>query len=469
MLSSALGRSRTVPGGLKTGESARSKIFLINLAYFMKKIIVLISSASLAAALAGNAEELSETGIMMDGIAAIVNEGVVLKSELYRNTVSIVQRAEAAQPPLQLPPADVLEEQVLERLVLEEVQMQRAERVGLQISDQVLNQAIAAIAGENNIRFEDLPEILAQDGVDYGEYRRDMRRQMIMEQLRRIEVTGRISVAPTEISQCIEDLEDNVVVNSEYNLSHILISIPESATGVQISESEAEANEVQQQLQGGADFGELAVRYSDSQTNLEGGKLGWLKGDQLPTMFSDVVGELEAGEVSAPIRTVGGYHIVKVNEIRGVNQHSEIEQVNVRHILITPNEIIDDETAKQRLEEAVEKLRDGSADFGELAKLMSDDPGSVNNGGEMGWAGPGVFVPEFESVANQAEIGAVSEPFRSRFGWHILEVMERRTYDNTEDLKQQNCDTRIRNSKLADESDLWLRRIRDEAYVEIRI
>ena len=143
--------------------------------------------------------------------------------------------------------------------------------------------------------------------------------------------------------------------------------------------------------------------------------------------------------------------------------------MNLRHILITPNEIIDDETAKQRLQEAVEQLREGSAEFGELAKLMSDDPGSVNDGGEMGWVGPGTFVPEFEDVAKKAQIGVVSEPFRSRFGWHILEVMERRVYDNTEDLKQQNCDMRIRNSKMADESDLWLRRIRDEAYVDIRI
>jgi len=433
----------------------------------MRRIKRLITCFSLSIALSGNAEELSETGVMIDGVAAIVNEGVVLKSELYRDTMTIVQRAKEQE--LKLPPADVLEEQVLERLILEEIQMQRAERVELQISDQMLNETLRTIAEQNGDRFEDLPEILARSGVDYGEYRRDMRRQMTMEQLRRMEVTGRISVAPTEIAQCIDDLEDNAVVNSEYNLSHILISIPPSATGVQITAAEEQANDVYRQLQDGADFGELAVRYSDSTTNLEGGNLGWLKGDQLPTMFSDVVGELANGEVAAPVRTVGGYHIVKVVEMRGVTQHSEIEQVNLRHILITPNEIIDDETAKQRLQEAVEQLREGSAEFGEMAKLMSDDPGSVNDGGEMGWVGPGTFVPEFEDVANKAQIGVVSEPFRSRFGWHILEVMERRIYDNTEDLKQQNCDMRIRNSKMADESDLWLRRIRDEAYVDIRI
>ena len=412
------------------------------------------------------AAELSETGTMLDGIAAIVNEGVVLKSQLYKDTATIVARAQAQG--MQLPPDDVLQQQVLERLIVEEAQLQRAERIGLQVSDQMLNEAILRVAQQNNIPFERLPEILAQDGINYADYRRETRKQITLDQLRRIEVIGRISVAPREIQQCIDDLEDNVVVNSEYNLAHILISVPESATGEQIDTADGEANDVYRQLLLGADFSEMAVRHSDSQTGLEGGQLGWLKGDQLPTMFYNVVGELEPGEVSTPVRTVSGFHIVRVNDMRSAVQRSEIEQVKVRHILITPNEIIDDQTAKQRLDDARKQLQEG-ADFGELAKLMSDDPGSANEAGEMGWAGPGTFVPEFEQVANSSELGVVSEPFRSRFGWHILEVMERRTYDNTEDLKQENCDMQIRNSKLANETEIWLRRIRDEAYVETRI
>ncbi|HSD68503.1 MAG TPA: peptidylprolyl isomerase [Woeseiaceae bacterium] len=414
----------------------------------------------------GTAAELSETGVMLDGIAAIVNEGVVLKSQLYRDTATIVARARAQG--MQLPPDDILQQQVLERLIVEEAQLQRAERIGLQISDQMLNEAILRVAQQNGIPFEQLPEVLAKDGINYADYRRDTRKQITLEQLRRIEVIGRISVAPREIQQCLDDLEDNVVVNSEYDLAHILVSVPESATGEQIDAADAEANDVYRQLLLGADFSEMAVRHSDSQTGLEGGQLGWLKGDQLPTMFYNVVGNLKPGEVSNPVRTVSGFHIVKVNDMRSAIQRSEIEQVKVRHILITPNEIIDDQTARQRLDDARKQLQEG-ADFGELAKLMSDDPGSANEGGEMGWAGPGTFVPEFEQVANSSDPGVVSEPFRSRFGWHILEVMDRRTYDNTEDLKQENCDLQIRNSKLASETELWLRRIRDEAYVEIRI
>ena len=432
----------------------------------MSKIKYIALAMTLVQAYPAVAEELSETGELLDGIAAVVNEGVVLKSELYRDTALITERAQAQG--MQLPPEKILQEQVLEKLILEELQLQRAARVGLQISDQVLNQAIATVAQNAGIPFERLPEVLLEDGINYADYRRDTRRQITLDQLRRIEVIGRISVSPREIQQCLDDLEDNVVVNSEYNLGHILVSIPEAATGAQIDAAEVEAQDIYRQLLLGANFSEMAIRHSDSQTGLDGGQLGWLKGDQLPTMFYNVVGDLDVGEVSEPVRTVSGFHIVKVNDMRGADQRSEIEQVSVRHILITPNEIIDDETAKQRLEDAIEQLQEG-ADFGELAKLMSDDPGSANDGGEMGWTGPGTFVPEFEEVANTIDIGVVSEPFRTRFGWHILEVIDRRTYDNTEDLKEENCDLQIRNSKLANESELWQRRIRDEAYVEIRM
>ncbi|MGB5346342.1 MAG: peptidylprolyl isomerase [Woeseia sp.] len=423
------------------------------------------------AALAGTlpafaAEELSQTGEFIDGVAAIVNEGIVLKSELRAAKVLIRERANAEG--LQLPPDNILEEQVLERLVMEQIQLQRARRFGIQVSDQMVNAAIARLAQQNNIPFERMPEVLAADGIDYVEYRRDIRKQMTMEQLRQIDVIGRITAAPREIEQCIADLENNVVGNSEYNLSHILISVPESANAAQFATAEARAREVHQALQDGADFGEMAVRYSDSQTGLEGGNLGWRKGDQLPTLFSDIVVNVQEGGFSSPIRAVSGFHIVKINELRSATKKSEIEQMNIRHILITPNEIIDDETAKQRLQEAAERIR-GGENFAELAKLMSDDPGSGNEGGDMGWQGPGTYVPEFEQVAQSAEIGAVTDPFRTRFGWHILEVMGKRTYDNTEDLKESTCVQRIRNSKLANESELWLRRLRDEAFVQIRI
>jgi peptidyl-prolyl cis-trans isomerase SurA len=433
----------------------------------MNKFKALLITTSITTCLgSAGAEELSESGKFLDGVAAVVNEGMVLTSELNRQQDLIIQRATAQG--LTLPPADILREQVLDRLVLEEVQMQRADRVGIQISDQMLNTAIAQIAENAGFTFEEMPAVLANDGVEYGEYRRDMRKQMILEQLRRIDVVGRISVSPREIEQCLIDLDDNVVVDSSFNLSHIFISVPGSATAEQYLEAENEANGVYDALQSGADFGELAIRHSDGDTALEGGSMGWRPGNQLPTLFFDTVGEMQSGEISKPIRAVSGYHLVKINEIRGTTQQSEIEQALVRHILVTPDQIIDEETARQKLEDALTRIGDGE-DFGEVAKLTSDDPGSVNAGGEMGWTSPGTFVPEFEKVANNIEIGVISEPFRSRFGWHVLEVMERRVYDNTEDVKREDCGQRVRNGKVNNETELWMRRIRDEAFVENRI
>lgn len=433
---------------------------------FMNKFRYLTYFFGFFSALNCAADELSETGTLLDGIAAIVNEGIVLKSQLAQQVETIRERASAQG--LQLPPQDILEEEVLEQLIVEEVQLQRAERIGVQISDQQLNETLDRIARQNGMTFEQLPEELAEEGINYGVYRNDMRTQLILEQLRQIDVVGRISVSPREIETCIADLADNVISDSEFNLAHILISVPDAATAEQFDEAEVEANDVYQQLLDGADFGEMAVRHSDSQTGLEGGQLGWRKGDQLPTLFSDVVGPLSEGEFSAPVRAVSGFHLVKVNEIRGTIQRSEIEQMDVRHILVTPNEIIDDDTAKQKLDDAREQILEGD-DFAAVAKLLSDDPGSANTGGEMGWSGPGTFVPEFEKIANDLEIGTMSEPFKSRFGWHLIEVTGRRTYDNTEELKEASCVEKIRNGKLNDESELWVRRIRDEAFVEKRI
>ena len=412
------------------------------------------------------ADELSETGEFIDGVAAIVNEGVVLKSEFNEQLAIIKQRAITQGVPL--PPADVLEEQIMERLILKEIQLQRAARIGLQISDAALNDSIRMIAEQNGWRFEDMPVKLAEDGLDYPQFRRSLREEITLEQLRRIEVGQSIEVSEREVTQCIANLEGNVVVNSEFELSHIRLSFSENASADEIRDVEALVNSIHEQIQDGTDFREMAVRYSAGDTALEGGSLGWMKGEQVPTLFIDALQDMEAGDVSEPLRAANSFHLVKIDNLRSAVQRSEVKQFKARHILVTPNEIIDDETAKQRLDEALAKIRGGD-DFGEQAKLLSDDPGSANLGGDLGWTSPGTFVPEFDKVVKDAEIGVISEPFRSQFGWHIVEVLERRVYDNTEELKQRNCDTRIRNSKMAEESQLWMQRMRDEAFVDSRI
>ena len=432
----------------------------------MLKFKCLCAIVALSAAPVIAAEELSENGEFLDGVAAIVNEGVVLKSQMRDQLAMIMRQADAQQ--IQLPPANILQDQVLERLIVSEVQLQRAERIGLQVSDQMLNQAIARIANQNSVRLEDMPALLAKDGIKYSDFRRELRDEITLEQLRRIDVGQRINVTPREIEQCITDLEDNVVVNSDYSLSHILISLPEAASAVQIEETQAKIDDIYQQIRDGADFRAMAVRYSNGPTALEGGALGWMPGEQVPTLFIDVIPTLEAGEVSEPFRSASSFHLVKVNEFRSALQRSEVNQVKARHILVTPNEIIDDETARQRLDDALTRIK-GGEDFGELAKLLSDDSGSANVGGDLGWAEAGTFVPEFESMLDSLAIGEISGPFRSPFGWHIIEVLERRVYDNTEDEKKRRCDLRIRNDKMEEETQLWMRRLRDEAYVDKRI
>jgi peptidyl-prolyl cis-trans isomerase SurA len=412
------------------------------------------------------ADELSTTGEFLDGIAAIVNEGVVLKSQMAEQMETI--RRNAVAQGMQLPPEDILAEQVLERLILTEIQLQRAERIGLRISDEMLNQSIAAIADQNGVPFEEMPALLARDGLDYATFRRSLREEITITQLRRIEVSQSINVSEREIEQCIADLEGNVVTNSEYELSHILLPLPEGASADEIAEVESLAKQVYAQISNGADFREMAVRYSKGPTALEGGSLGWMQGAQVPTLFTDVLQDMEKGDVSEPLRAASSFHIVKIDDLRSAVQRSEVEQARVRHILVQPNELIDDATARQRLEEALEAIRAG-ADFGEQAKLLSDDPGSSNLGGDLGWAGPGVYAPEFEQAAADSDIGVVTEPFRTQFGWHILEVTDRRVYDNTEDLKRNNCDQRVRAGKVEEESMQWMQRLRDEAFVEKRI
>ncbi len=434
----------------------------------MLKIKVLCASAALVIAPVAIAEELSDAGEFLDGVAAIVNEGVVLKSQ-YRNQLDAITRR-AEEQRMELPPPEVLEDQVLERLILNEIQLQRADRIGLaqQISDQVVNAAMQRIADQSSIPITELPAQLAKDGISYPQFRRELRDEIMLNELKRIEVMRSIRVSEREVEQCILDLETNVVVNSDWQLSHILLTINESSNAEEVAAIELIADQINTRLQDGADFRELAARFSGGSTALEGGSLGWMQGQQIPSIFTEVLQDMKAGDISEPFRTSNSIHIVKVDDLRSAVERSEVNQIKIRHILIMPNEIIDDATAKQRLDDVLGKIR-GGEDFGEQAKLLSDDPGSANLGGDLGWAMSSDYAPEFSATAEAAEIGEISEPFRTQFGWHILEVLDRRVYDNTEEVKEQNCVVRIRNSKQEEETLLWLQRMRDEAFVQKRI
>jgi peptidyl-prolyl cis-trans isomerase SurA len=276
-------------------------------------------------------------------------------------------------------------------------------------------------------------------------------------------------VSPREIDQFIERQKKMPSAENEYNISHILIAVPQAATPEQLDEAEKKASDVYTKATGGEDFGQLAVTNSNAQTALEGGALGWRKGPELPTFLSEVIATLKAGDVTKPIRTPSGFHIVKLNEIRGNSSSSIINQVHVRHILLKPNELQDDATVQQKLTTIRDRIVNKGENFTAVASVVSEDPGSATEGGDMGWAGPNTYVPEFEKQIAQLQPDEISMPFRTQYGWHIVQLLGRRQFDNTQDMIRQKAFQALRESKADEETELWLRRLRDEAYVESKL
>lgn len=409
--------------------------------------------------------ELSSTGELLDGIAAVVNDGVVLKSELQLEVQRIAARLNAQGTTL--PPFDQLASQVLERLVIARIQLQRAERVGIQVSDETLNVALANVAERNGISLSDLPQMLAQEGIDYLTYRQEMREQLTIEQLRQRDVIGRISITPRELDEFVEQQAGRAFTNEQFKLSHILVSTSATATPDELVAAERKINDILERTKRGESFAELAIAYSDGQKALEGGDMGWRKGSELPTLFADVVPGLQANEVSEPIRNASGFHLVRVDDRKGGEPILE-KQTRARHILVTTNEVLDDEAARQKLSEIRQQILNGDS-FEAVATVVSEDPGSAVDGGELGWNGPGAFVPEFQAMCDSLEIDELSQPFKSPFGWHIIQVLERRVHDTTAEVQRQNAIMAIRNSKLGEETELWMRRLRDQAFVEYQM
>jgi peptidyl-prolyl cis-trans isomerase SurA len=428
-------------------------------------LTVLLLTAVTATPAGAQTRELSSSGELLDGIAAIVNDGVVLKSELDAETGRIVARLR--QQGTQLPPASILERQVLDRLVVEQLQLQRAEKLGIQVSDETLNQALATIAQRNNVSIGDLPGLLAREGVDYAAYRRDLRRQITVDQLRQRDVLQRINVTPRELEAYLARQEGKASLRQEFLLSHILIAVPANATADEIGKAEQTVNDLYKRIQSGEDFAKLAVAYSNGQQALEGGSLGWLKGSELPSLFAEVAPGLAKGQVAEPVRNASGFHLIRLDDRRGGEAIME-NQVHARHILITTNEVLDDSAAEEKLKKIRERIVAGE-DFASVAKAESEDPQSAVEGGDLGWTGPGNFVPVFEQQLEKLGPNEISLPFRTQFGWHIVQVLERRVYDATVDKQKQEAILAIRNSKLGDEVDVWTRRLRDEAFVEYRL
>jgi len=410
--------------------------------------------------------ELATKGELLDRVAAVVNDGVVLASELDDQMAIVTERLK--QQKLELPPQNVLRQQVLERLILQEIQAQRATKAGLKVPDETLNSALSEVAQRNNLPLSQLPEALQQQGIDYAAYREDMRKELTLGLLRQRDVLQRIAITPREIDQYMEKESKLPAADEEYNVSHILIAVPQEATPAQLDAATKQAEDVYTRAKGGEDFAKLALAYSKSQTALEGGSLGWRKGGELPTFLTDTIAKLKPGEVGEPLRTPTGFHIIRLNEVRGGGKKTMESQVHVRHILMKTTELADDATVKQKLTTLRDRILKGE-DFAGLAQVNSQDPGSGAQGGDLGWTGPGTFVPEFEAAIANLKEGEISEPFHTQYGWHIAQILGRREFDNTDELRRRQAIEAIRASKADEETELWMRRLRDEAYVEYKL
>jgi peptidyl-prolyl cis-trans isomerase SurA len=400
--------------------------------------------------------------IELDRVIVLVSEGVITRKELEQRldeTVRMLERKE-----VELPDMESLQAQVLESLISEEIQAQGAKTLGIRIDDITLDREMSTLAKANGMSLLDFRGQIIAEGLDYAFFRESVRKELAIKSLRKRQVDNQVKVSDQEVDDLIASQSDFLNKDMEIRLSHILVSTPEDATPEQLRAGREKAEALRERLLEGEDFAKLAISDSDGRKALEGGDMGWRPGAELPTIFTRSATLLDIGEISEVLRSPSGYHIVKIEDKRG-GREAWIEQTRARHILIKTNALVNDQEAKARLESLKRRI-EGGDDFATLAKAYSEDQGSAKEGGELGWATPGTFVPIFEETMNNLEIGQLSEPFQSEFGWHFMEVLERRRQNSTMKMLKSRAKQLIWEKKREDELSLWLRRIRDESYVD---
>lgn len=401
----------------------------------------------------------------LDRVVAVVDEDVVLASELIERLQYIEQQFEANN--MQVPPRDILASQVLERLILDSIQMQMGRRAGVRIGDEELTQAVAGVAQQAGMNLTQFQHALAQDGMSYADFREQIHREMIVGRVQQNRVSDRIYISPQELQNFLASPVGRAATSDDFRVGHILLAVPDNASSAAVREAEASASEIVRELRQGADFAQMAVARSADQRALEGGDLGWRKAGQLPSLFAEQVLGAAKDEVLDPIRSASGFHIVKVLDKRGVS-NTVVDQTRARHILIQPSEIRSEREAENLIRDLYSRVEEGAA-FDQLARDFSDDPGSALAGGDLGWVMTGQMVPAFEETMDDTATGRYSEPFRSQFGWHILEVTDRRAQDMSTEFRERQALRILRDRRFDEALEAWLQEIRDEAYVEIRI
>mgnify|MGYP000336087755 FL=1 len=397
----------------------------------------------------------------IDRIAAIVDESAIMQSELDARMDSVKRQMSG-----QMPPDSLLRPQVLERLILENIQLQMAERGGVQVTDQQLTDTVKRIAQQNGMTLEQFSAALKKDGLSYKEAVEQIRTEMIISRVQKFQVNNRVQISQQDIDYFLASKAGQMATEAEYRLSHILISIPSQASPAEIKKARKKADAIIAEIKAGKDFQQQAIETSNGRNALKGGDLGWRKQAQLPSLFADAVIDLEPGQVSDPIKSASGFHIIQIADKRG-GSTMMVLQTKVSHILVMPNEIRSDKDSRARIRQVYKKL-DNGADFEELAKEYSDDPGSAAKGGDLGWVNPGDMVPAFDRIMNEIEPGVLSQPFKSKFGWHILKVEERKETDLGEQVQRNQIYQMLQARQFEEELPIWLRKIRSEAYVDIK-
>ena len=402
---------------------------------------------------------------LIDRVVAVVDSGVIMESQLNSRVEEILIRLKNDKA--ELPPLNLLEEQVLDRLIIEEIQLQLADRAGIKISDSELNQTLSRVSSQNNLSLEEFRLKLEAEGTSYKSFRDTIKKELIIQRVQRGKVGAKIDISEQELENFINSEEGRTQLAEQYNVQHILLSVKSGLSEIEIEAIEDEAVSLLERLENGESFEKLAASYSAGQKALEGGFLGWRTSAELPSLFAEVVSGLTVGEVAQPVRSGAGFHILKLTDKRG-NTVKFLDQTLARHILVQPSEIRTENQAEVLINDIYKRLKEGE-DFKQLARQFSEDPGSKMDGGELGWSNPGDYDPAFEMTLNATKIGQLSEPIKSSFGWHIIEVMDRRNEDVSQEEQKNRAYQIIFKRKFDQELQSTLIELRAEAYVDIKL
>ncbi|ATZ95891.1 MULTISPECIES: peptidylprolyl isomerase SurA [Dickeya] len=398
-------------------------------------------------------------------IAAVVDNSVVLESDINSLLQSVKLNAQEAGQ--QLPDDATLRHQILERLIMDNIVLQMAQKMGVQVTDEQLDRSIANIAAQNRMSVDQLRSRLAAEGVSFDTYRNQIRKDMVIAEVRNSEVRRRVTVLPQEVDSLAQQIASQGASGPEVNLSQILIPLPENPTQDQVDKAESLANRLVKEASQGADFGKLAITYSADPQALKGGQMGWGRPQELPSLFAERLTNPQKGQVIGPIRSGVGFHILRVNDTRGGDQSVSVTEVHARHILLRTSVVMNDAQARARLEDIASQIKSGKLSFANAAKQLSQDPGTANQGGDLGWSSPDMYDPSFRDALTQLKKGEISAPVHSSFGWHLIQLLDTRQVDKTDAAQKDRAYRMLFNRKFAEEAQTWMQEKRAAAYVKI--